>query len=1096
MMKKSVVFLFSGQGSQYYQMGKMLYEHQPVFRDCMERLDVMAASLTGQSVLSTIYASDKHPADTFDSIMLTHPAIFMVEYALSRLLMEKGVIPDYLLGTSLGEFTAAVVAGVLSEKEAIACLIKQAQLFENSLKPGGMIAVLADYRIFSETAVLYENSTLAGINFESHFVISGNQQNLKMIENHLNAKNIIFQRLPVPFGFHSAAIDFIEAPFKQIHARVPFAAPNIPLLSCALGTTVNRIDPIYLWKVVRQPIQFKDIIGSLGFRDDAIFIDLGPSGTLATFLKYILKPDVQSAVFPVLTPYGNDAENLSKIDTIKPFLKKATHNKEKTMRAVVFPGQGSQRKGMGGSLFDEYAELTSKADQVLGYSIKELCLNDPQDCLGQTQYTQPALYVVNALSYLKQVDETGLSPDFVAGHSLGEYNALFAAGVFDFETGLKLVQKRGELMSKAKGGGMAAVVGLSEEDIVSVVKVNNLTDITAANLNTPSQVVIAGPKDSVAKTESLFISKGAMLFKLLNVSGAFHTPYMASAEKEFSDYIETFTFAVPKIPVVSNVYARPYNPQQIKTTLAKQITSPVRWTDSIRYLMGKNVTDFIEIGTGNILAGMIRKIQAEATPLVVEEEAMEPISPASDELKVEIPPTQQSMPVQKCTERQAMITAESLGSREFKKAYNLKYAYVTGGMYAEIASREMVAKIGKAGMLGFYGTGGVDIAKVEETIVFLKRELDGCAFGINLLGNPMEDALVDLFLKHGIKNIEAAAYIQISPALVRYRLQGLKKGTSGEILTEHLIMAKLSRPEVAVNFLSPAPDSIVQKLLEKNDITKEQAELSQQVPMADHICAEADSGGHTDQQAAYALLPAMMKLRDEMMAKYRYAKPICVGAAGGIGTPEAAAAAFILGADFVLTGSINQCTAEAGASEAVKDLLQQINVQDTDYAPAGDMFELGSKVQVLRKGVFFPARANKLYALYRQYNSLDEIDANTQKQLQERYFKCTFEDIYKDVKAYYPKEELEKAEMNPKHKMALIFRWYFGLSSRLALSGDRSRQVDFQVHCGPALGAFNQWVKGTELEPWQNRHVDQIAIKLMEETAELLMKRFNELTGN
>src|SRR5262249_24592935 len=156
------------------------------------------------------------------------------------------------------------------------------------------------------------------------------------------------------------------------------------------------------------------------------------------------------------------------------------------------------------------------------------------------------------------------------------------------------------------------------------------------------------------------------------------------------------------------------------------------------------------------------------------------------------------------------------------------------------------------------------------------------------------------------------------------------------------------------------------------------------------ICVEADSGGHTDGGVAYALMPAMIRLRDEMMAKYHYDKPIRVGAAGGIGTPESAAAAFIMGADFILTGSINQCSVEAGTSDAVKDILQGLNVQDKSYAPAGDMFELGAKVQVVRKGLFFPARANKLYDLYQRFNSIDEIDEKTQQQIQEKYFQRSF----------------------------------------------------------------------------------------------------------
>jgi trans-AT polyketide synthase/acyltransferase/oxidoreductase domain-containing protein len=266
--------------------------------------------------------------------------------------------------------------------------------------------------------------------------------------------------------------------------------------------------------------------------------------------------------------------------------------------------------------------------------------------------------------------------------------------------------------------------------------------------------------------------------------------------------------------------------------------------------------------------------------------------------------------------------------------------------------------------------------------------------------------------------------------------------------------------------------------------------------MADDLCVEADSGGHTDMGVAYVLMPAMLVLRDEMMKKYNYSKKVRVGAAGGIGTPEAAAAAIIMGAEFLVTGSINQCSVEAGTSDIVKDLLQGINVQDTEYAPAGDMFELGAKVQVLKRGLFFPARANKLYNLYLQYNSLDELDEKTKNQLEEKYFKKSFNDIWEETKEFFAKadpKELERGERNPKHKMSLVFRWYFGYSTRLALDGVVDRKVDFQVHCGPALGSFNQWVKGTNLEDWRNRHVDEIAEKLMKETADLLNKRFHML---
>lgn len=298
-------------------------------------------------------------------------------------------------------------------------------------------------------------------------------------------------------------------------------------------------------------------------------------------------------------------------------------------------------------------------------------------------------------------------------------------------------------------------------------------------------------------------------------------------------------------------------------------------------------------------------------------------------------------------------------------------------------------------------------------------------------------------------------------------------------------------------FLTPPPERVLNKLLEAGKITAEEAQLAKKVPMADDVCVEADSGGHTDMGVAYTLMPALLKLRDDMMAQYKYARRIRIGAAGGIGTPEAAAAAIILGADFIVTGSINQCTVEGGISDVVKDMLQQMNVQDTEYAPAGDMFELGAKVQVMRKGVFFPARANKLYTLYVQYNSLDGIDAKTRSQLEDKYFKRSFADIWSDCESFFSKNDpaqLARAEKSPKHKMALVFRWYFRMTTRIALKGDVSRKVDFQVQCGPALGAFNQWIKGTPLEDWHNRHVDEIAEKLMQATAALLNSRIKTLT--
>jgi trans-AT polyketide synthase/acyltransferase/oxidoreductase domain-containing protein len=424
-------------------------------------------------------------------------------------------------------------------------------------------------------------------------------------------------------------------------------------------------------------------------------------------------------------------------------------------------------------------------------------------------------------------------------------------------------------------------------------------------------------------------------------------------------------------------------------------------------------------------------------------------------------------------------------------------------MYKGIASKELVVALGRARMLGFLGTGGLDASEIDSGIRYIKSQLrDGQPYGLNLLCNleqpEIEDQTVDLYLQHGVRNIEAAAFMRMTPSLVRWRLAGLHRAPDGSIISPHRTIAKVSRPEVAAAFLQPPPDAIVRELVAAGKVTSREAELSPFVPMADDVCVEADSGGHTDQGVAFALIPTMLALRDEMATKHRFRQVIRVGAAGGIGTPHAAAAAFTMGADFILTGSINQCTVEAGTSASAKDILQELNVQDTAYAPAGDMFEIGARVQVVKRGVFFPARANKLYELYQRHNALDEIDVKTRQQIQDRYFRRSFDDVWRETREYYLRahpHKLAQIDANPKQKMALIFRWYFVHSTRLAMRGIEDQRVDYQIHCGPAMGAFNQWVKGTELQPWRNRHVADLGCRMMEATAKFLGERFAVMAG-
>lgn len=441
--------------------------------------------------------------------------------------------------------------------------------------------------------------------------------------------------------------------------------------------------------------------------------------------------------------------------------------------------------------------------------------------------------------------------------------------------------------------------------------------------------------------------------------------------------------------------------------------------------------------------------------------------------------------------------AGSLGSSRFRTDYGIKYACLAGAMYKGIASARLVIALSRAGLMGYLGTGGLTLEEIESDIERIQSQLSsGQAYGMNLLCNlerpALEEETVDLYLKRGIRYVEAAAFMRMTPALVRFRVKGLRAAGAG-IERRHRILAKVSRPEVASAFMQPPPGAMVARLLQAGRISEREAQLAEFVPMADEICVESDSGGHTDGGVATALFPTMLALRDDIVRRYAYDTPIHVGAAGGIGTPHAAAAAFIMGADFVVTGSINQCTVEAGTSDAVKDLLQKTGVRDTTYAPAGDMFELGAKAQVLRRGVLFPARANKLYELFQRHASLEEIDAKVRAQIEERYFRRSFAEVWEETRRHHLARDpakLTELESDPRRKMASVFKWYFAYSTLVALRGDEARKVDFQIHCGPAMGAFNEWARGTDIEDWRNRRVADITERLMTGTAQLLNRRY------
>jgi trans-AT polyketide synthase, acyltransferase and oxidoreductase domains len=449
------------------------------------------------------------------------------------------------------------------------------------------------------------------------------------------------------------------------------------------------------------------------------------------------------------------------------------------------------------------------------------------------------------------------------------------------------------------------------------------------------------------------------------------------------------------------------------------------------------------------------------------------------------------------------LRLESPGDAGFMADHGLRYPCMSGAMANGIGSVEIVEAMGRAGFLGSFGAAGLAPAVVERAIDRIQRELGGhTPYAVNLIHSPGEPALeasiVDLFLRRRVRLVEASAFLSLTLPVVRYRVMGIRREESGRIVAPNRIIAKVSRVEVASKFMAPPPDRFLRELVAAGDITPEQAEWAGRIPMAEDITAEADSGGHTDNQPAIVLLPTMLALRDRMQAQHGYDRPLRVGAAGGISTPWAAAAALAMGAAYLVTGSVNQSCIEAGTSDAVRRMLAQAQQADVAMAPAADMFEMGVKVQVLKRGTLFAMRAARLYELYRAHECLEDIPADERANLEKTIFRAPIASIWEQTQEYFRKRDptrIERAEREPKQKMALVFRWYLGMSSQWANGGDPSRSVDYQVWCGPAMAAFNDWVRGSFLERPEERRVATVALNILYGAAVLTRARILAAQG-
>ncbi len=450
------------------------------------------------------------------------------------------------------------------------------------------------------------------------------------------------------------------------------------------------------------------------------------------------------------------------------------------------------------------------------------------------------------------------------------------------------------------------------------------------------------------------------------------------------------------------------------------------------------------------------------------------------------------------------IYPEWLGERSFTATHGVRFPYVIGEMARGIATPHMTIEGVRAGAMAFFGSAGLELDLIEAGIREIQQALgrDSGGWGANLIHNVhnqrLEMETVELFARYGVRYVSTSAFMRLTPAIVFYAAKGLHQNAHGQIVRAGRVFAKVSREEVARHFLSPAPEVMLRTLVAEGRLTPEEAQLAGRIPIAEDITAEADSGGHTDNRALTVLLPRLISLRDSIAAEHDYPVLPRVGAAGGLGTPAALAAAFAAGAAYVLTGSINQSAVESGLSPDARDLLALAEPTDVAMAPASDMFEMGVTVQVLKRGTMFAQRGHRLGEFYRRYTSFEQAPPDELVNLEKTVLGRSVDDIWAETEAYFlmnDPSQVERARADPRHRMALVFRWYLFMGSQWARDGHTARRADYQIWCGPAMGAFNEWVRGTFLEPVQARTVRQIALNLLEGAATVTRAGQLRVTG-